>query len=293
MALDNYTGKYTGAGQTIVVIDTGISNNYTNNNVVYSYDFADKDSNAVNAGGNHGGQVANVAQQIAADVKIIHLKVFANGSSNAYNSDIEDALQWVVDNADTYGITAVNMSLGADNAQTPVTWQGSDEYQALDDKGVIVTVSSGNSNTSYDVDGVNYLSSSESVLSVSAVNKSGDFTTFSQNHENLTDIAALGQDVNVIDDKGSSYLISGTSFSAPIIAAAAAIIQEAATVLLGHKITDEEFLDLIQKTGDKITGYALHSGGSSNTGSLTYTQSNKPGMNVALELNVDDNSIAT
>lgn len=72
MALDNYTGKYTGAGQTIVVIDQGVSSSYTNSNVVYSYDFADNDSNATNTSGHHGGQVANVAQQVASGVKIIH-----------------------------------------------------------------------------------------------------------------------------------------------------------------------------------------------------------------------------
>lgn len=52
--LDNYTGKYTGTGQTIVVIDQGISTKYTNSNVVYSYGFADEDGDATNAGGDHG-----------------------------------------------------------------------------------------------------------------------------------------------------------------------------------------------------------------------------------------------
>jgi len=210
MALDNYTGKYTGAGQTIVVIDTGISNNYTNNNVVYSYDFADNDSDAMSVNSNHGGQVANVAQQIASDVKIIHLKVFSDGSFGAYNSVIEKALQWVVENVDTYDITAVNLSVGSKNVQTPTTWRGSDEYQTLDDKGVIVTVASGNSKAYYDIDGVNHLSSSESVLSVSAVNKSGELATFAQNHKDLTDIAALGESINIIDDKGGSHVISGS-----------------------------------------------------------------------------------
>ncbi|RUA05556.1 MAG: hypothetical protein DSY43_04280, partial [Gammaproteobacteria bacterium] len=260
MALDNYTGKYTGAGQTIVIIDQGISTSYTNSNVVYSYDFADNDSNAVNSGGNHGGMVANVAQQVASGVKIIHLKVFSDGSSGAYFSDIEEALQWVVNNTNTYNITAVNMSLAYGNAQTPSVWLGSDEYQALDDKGVIVTVASGNSKASYATDGVNCLSSSESVISVSATDINGDFTNFSQQHKDLTDVASLGKNVNVIDDSGVVHSISGTSFSAPTIAGAAAILQEAAIDLLGHKLTDEEFLDLIQKTGDKVTNYTINDG---------------------------------
>ncbi|WXU00755.1 MAG: hypothetical protein Ctma_1484 [Catillopecten margaritatus gill symbiont] len=258
MALDNYTGKYTGAGQTIVVIDQGVSSSYTNSNVVYSYDFADNDSNATNTSGHHGGQVANVAQQVASGVKIIHLKVFSDGASHTSLSNIEKALQWVVNNTDTYNITAVNLSLGSGNVQTPTTWSGSDEYQTLDDKGVVVTVASGNSAQVYPADGVNILASSDSVISVSATNSKGDFTGFSQNHKDLTDVAALGKDVAVIDNNGTMHSISGTSFSAPIIAAASAILQEAAIDLLGHKLTDEEILDLIQKTGDKITGYTIN-----------------------------------
>ncbi|NYT28724.1 MAG: hypothetical protein H0A76_13270, partial [Candidatus Thiodubiliella endoseptemdiera] len=191
MELDNYTGKYTGAGQTIVVIDQGISTSYTNSNVVYSYDFAGNDNDAINSGGNHGGQVANVAQNVASGVKIIHLKVFSDGSSVAYSSDIEEALQWVVANTDAYNITAVNLSLGSGNVQTPTTWSGSDEYQALDDKGVIVTVASGNSKASYSYDGVNYMAS-ESVISVSATN--GMVFSVSAQHKDLTDVC-LGKNI--------------------------------------------------------------------------------------------------
>ncbi len=271
MELDNYTGKYTGAGQTIVVIDQGISTSYTNSNVVYSYDFADNDNDAINSGGNHGGQVANVAQNVASGVKIIHLKVFSDGSSGAYNSDIEEALQWVVANTDAYSITAVNLSLGLGNVQTPTTWLGSDEYQALDDKGVIVTVASGNSKASYSCDGVNLLASSESVISVSATNADGEFTSFSQQHKDLTDVAALGENINVIDNNGIAHSISGTSFSAPTIAGSAAVLQEAAIDLLGHKLTDEEFLDLIQKTGDKVGGYTINEGATTATTDTTTT----------------------
>ncbi len=271
MELDNYTGKYTGAGQTIVIIDQGISTSYTNSNVVYSYDFADNDNDAINSGGNHGGQVANVAQNVASGVKIIHLKVFSDGSSGAYNSDIEEALQWVVANTDAYSITAVNLSLGLGNVQTPTTWLGSDEYQALDDKGVIVTVASGNSKASYSCDGVNYMASSESVISVSATNENGEFTSFSQQHKDLTDVAALGKNINVIDNNGIAHSISGTSFSAPTIAGSAAVLQEAAMDLLGHQLTDEEFLDLIQKTGDKVGGYTINEGATTTTTNTTTT----------------------
>ncbi|ORU91077.1 MAG: hypothetical protein A6F72_00730 [Cycloclasticus sp. symbiont of Poecilosclerida sp. N] len=260
--LSNYKGSYTGSGQTIVIIDTGSSSNYQNENVVYSYDFADNDGDASNTGVNHGGIVANVAQQVASGINIIHLKVFEDGAQLAHSSAMEKALQWVVDNTDKYNIVAVNLSLASGNVQTPETWAGSDEYKALDDKGVVITVASGNKAQSYDVDGVNYLASSDSVFAVSAVNSGGKFTWFSQQHKSLTDIAALGKDISVTDGNGVVHQVSGTSYSAPIVAATAALVQEAAINLLGHKITDEQFMDLIQKTGDKITTY--ESGGLSS-----------------------------
>ena len=256
--LSNYQGKYTGAGQTVVVIDTGLSNTYQNDNVVYSYDFANGDGDALSPDAHHGGMVAQVAQQVASDIKIIHLKVFADNSQGAYTNHIEQALQWVVANTETYNITAVNLSLGSGNVQAPTTWSGSDEYEQLDEQGVIVTVASGNSAQSYSTDGVNTLSSSESVFSVSAVNSNHEFTYFSQQHKDLTDIAALGKDVTVTKEDGSTPSVSGTSFSAPIIAATAALVQEAAIDLLGHKITDEQFMDLIQKTGDQVQNYNIN-----------------------------------
>ena len=282
--LSNYKGSYTGAGQTVVIIDTGASSNYTNSNVVYSYDFADGDSDAINSGMDHGGMVANVTQQVASGVNIIHLKVFKDGEKYTFDSQIEQALQWVVTNLKNYNIAAVNLSLGSGNVQSPTTWAGSDEYEALDDAGIIVTVASGNSAEYYNVDGVNSLSSSESVFSVSAVNSQHKFTDFSQQHKHITDIAALGKDVSVINDNGVLYNVSGTSFSAPIIAATAALVQQAAMDLLGHKITDEQFMDLIQKTGDKIT---VHN---SKTGTYTVTSDSNPFSYALAEAN--DGSIA-
>lgn len=253
--LSNYTGKYTGSEQTIVIIDAGISNNYTNN-VIYSYDFADNDEDAVNTNMDHGGQMAYIAQKIAPNIKIIHLKVIADGFVDSRNDYIERALKWVADSASMFNITAVNLSLSLGNVQKPTIWEGSDEYQLLNDKGVIVTVASGNGGELYK-DGVSILASSENIISVSAVNSNHKFADFSQQHKDLTDIAALGENINVIDDNSLVHTISGTSCSSPIIAAAAAIVQEASIELLGHKITNEEFIKLIQKTGDKITDYSV------------------------------------
>lgn len=62
------------------------------------------------------------------------------------------------------------------------------------------------------MDGVNHLSSSNSVISVSTIDKNGDFISFSQKHKDLTDIAALGKDVHVIDNNSVLHSVSGTNY---------------------------------------------------------------------------------
>ena len=127
----------------------------------------------------------------------------------------------------------------------PNSWALSDEYQKLDDLDIITTVVAGNSGQSYNTDVIHQLAASDSLIAVSAVDKHNEFTSFTQKHGELTDISALGQDVPINESS-----LSGTSFSA--VAGTAAIIQQIALEKLGHKITDEQFLDLIQKTADEV-----------------------------------------
>ena len=145
MSASNYNGVYDGSGMTVVIIDTGASKHVSNDNVVYSYDFADNDNDAYNPSYYHGGAVAQVAQDVASGINIIHLKVFGDNQGDlASIYDVEAALQWVIENSEQYNIASVNMSLGYGNVTSYTDNIYTDEYQKLDDLDIITTVAAGN-----------------------------------------------------------------------------------------------------------------------------------------------------
>ncbi|MEM9147240.1 MAG: S8/S53 family peptidase [Pseudomonadota bacterium] len=250
------TSGYTGAGQTVVVIDTGYSTLYDQSNTALSYDFYLRgDADASTTGYySHGSWVAETVLSVAPDTQIIHLKVFDDGGETAFMRDIEQALDYVIELAETTSIAAVNLSLGFDNATVQTTTRLSDEFAELDALGVMSIVAAGNMGETYD-DGVNVLAADPNVIAVSAVDESGAFADFSQTDAELTDIAALGVDVEVSAMDGTTFEVDGTSFAAPEIAGMAALMQEASLDLTGETLSDDAFLELLQGSGESVAGY--------------------------------------
>ena len=242
---------YDGSNQSIVVIDTGHNHGYKySGEIVYQYDFADKDDDTYNHKSNHGSQVAQVASKEAVGADIIHLKVFGDGKWFAGGADIEDALQWTIDNAEKYNIAAVNMSLGYGNTTKTSDTFLKDEFAKLAAKDVLTTVAAGNSYQHYG-EGVSHYSADENTIAVSATDQNGDIAYFSQRDKNLTDIFAQGQNV-AVDNVNGTHNVNGTSFAAPKIAGTVAVVQEAAEDIVGHKLSQERMVDLMQMTGTRI-----------------------------------------
>jgi hypothetical protein len=242
---------YDGSNQSIVVIDTGHNHGYKYpGEIVYQYDFADKDDDTYNAKSNHGSQVAQVASKEAAGADIIHLKVFGDGKWFAGGADIQDALQWTIDNAEKYNIAAVNMSLGYGNTTETSDTFLKDEFARLADKGVLTMTAAGNSYQHYG-EGVTHYSADENTIAVSATDQNGDIAYFSQRDKNLTDIFAQGQNV-AVDNVNGTHNVNGTSFAAPKIAGTVTVVQEAAEDIVGHKLSQERMVDLMQMTGTRL-----------------------------------------
>lgn len=257
--LDDLRAKYpalTGGGQVIAMIDTGVNYNLSQlgggfgagKKVIAGYDFVDNDADPMDTDG-HGTAVAGVIAAseyaaggktysgIAPDAKLVVLRV-AEGETGISNGTIEEALQWVIANRTKYGISVVNLSLGGgEYTADPGDQTTGDEYQTLADAGVFVTAASGNDGeTSAGNDAIAYPAADDNVFAAGSVNDSGVVSTYTQ-RGNLVDLLAPGEDITALSlTAGSFASISGTSFSSPMVAGAAALLRQAAGTIGANDI---------------------------------------------------------
>ncbi len=287
-----------GSGYTSVILDTGIDKDHpffgpdANRNrvadrIVYSYDFADKDGDASDVDG-HGSNVSSIVGSsdaaypgMAPGVRLIHLKVFSDHSGLTAFSDVERALQWVVQNVERFNIASVNMSLG-DNGfyQTHQSLYGlSDELAALATKRVIVTAAAGNDYAVSSAQGINYPAADPNVLAVGAVysHKYGSgatarrtgadrLTPFTQRTTSLWQIFAPGAPISGAGPRGGIKTQEGTSQAAPHVAGMAVLMQQLADRVLGRRLSVEEFRSLALRTGKRIIDGDDERDGVRNTG---------------------------
>ncbi|MGB3240902.1 MAG: S8 family serine peptidase, partial [Geitlerinemataceae cyanobacterium] len=206
-----------GSGYTAVIIDSGIDRDHPffGDRIVYQEDFADHDKDASDYDG-HGSNVSSIVASgdstypgVAPGANIIHLKVFPDEGGSAQDEVIQQALQWVSNNAKDYNIVSVNMSLGSGNSPTPIYGEYGDELENLAEQDVIVVAASGNDFYRYEP-GIAYPAANPNIISVGSVwdgdndfvswgSGAIDYTTdadqivsHAQRHPDLLDIFAPG-----------------------------------------------------------------------------------------------------
>ncbi|MGD1880313.1 MAG: Calx-beta domain-containing protein [Kiloniellaceae bacterium] len=307
-----------GSGYGIVIIDSGIdlddpffgadnNGDGISDRIVYQYDFADNDGNAGDVDG-HGSNVASIAASsngtytgMAPGADIIALKVFSD-SGAGYFSDIEESLQWVINNAAAYNIVSVNMSLGdSGNYNAPIGLYGiADEMSVLASMGVVVVSASGNDFYSYNsVQGVSYPSADPNSLSVGAVydgntggwyyesgaiaysSGSDRISPFSQRDDALTTVFAPGAPITGAGAGAGLETMHGTSQAAPHITGIIALAQQLAVETLGRKLTFNEISNLLASTGDLIIDGDDENDNVANTG-LTFPRVNVVSLGEAI-----------
>ncbi|MBE9216279.1 carboxypeptidase regulatory-like domain-containing protein, partial [Plectonema cf. radiosum LEGE 06105] len=261
-----------GSGFASVVIDTGIDLNHPffgadsdgdgiADRIVYQYDFADNDTDASDING-HGSHVASIIASsdstytgVAPKADIIALKVFKD-SGSGYFLDLEESLQWVIDNANTYNIASINLSLGDEqNWNTSASHYGiGDELAALAGMGIIVTSAAGNNFAKFDSkQGLAYPAADPNVIAVGAVWEDTDqIADFSQRDQTMSDVFAPGIPIEAANANGGVTTKGGTSQAAPYTAGIAVLAQQIATQELGRKLTIGEFRYLLETTSVTI-----------------------------------------
>jgi len=270
---------FSGLGQTVVVIDTGIA--YTHEalgggfgsdyRVVGGYDFAEGDTNPYDDGiaGAHGTHVAgiigaddNLAPGVAPGVDLVALRVFDDAGHGSFEL-VEEALEWVYQNRNAFEnpITTVNLSLGNElNVNSAPGWTTiEDDLARLEQTGMFITVAAGNDFEDYQQPGLSYPAASEYVVPVASVDDSGTLSYFSQRSQRV--IAAPGRAVlstvpdyvgngNGIDDDYARF--SGTSMAAPYVAGAGVLLREAYEFVGVTDIVGDDIYDLMVTTADTV-----------------------------------------
>ena len=242
-----------GVGQVVAVIDTGLDienpdfdgalwsneaeipnngidddeNGYVDD--IYGWDFVHEDPVPDDIEG-HGTHVAGTVGAraddgigvpgLAFESQLMILK-FLEGASGGRSSDGAAAVRYAVDN----GAHVINLSWGSEG----YSWSIRSAIAYANAKGVIVVAAAGNEGT--DNDEIPFYPASyglPNLISVAASDRNDRLSSFSNTGRKSVHLAAPGVDIVSAWLRGRWIYNSGTSMAAPHVAAAAAILLEAA-----------------------------------------------------------------
>ena len=147
---------------------------------------------------------------LAFGCKIINLRAFTAGG-NGEEDDVASAILYAIEN----GARIINMSWG----DVFVSRVIDDVIRYAESKGIVLVASAGNSST----DQIHYPSGFEGTISVGATNQEDNLAGFS-NFGPSVDIVAPGVDILTTAMNANYSHSNGTSFAAPFVSAAAALL---------------------------------------------------------------------
>jgi len=267
---------FTGKGATVAILDTGVDTKvvgggaFPNAKVVGGFNPTEPGSPPFDCEG-HGTSVASIVagpNGVAPDAKIVAIKVFPACEGFTYDSVILSGLDFAISNRSKFGITALNMSLGASPTGDSSTIgfcdtthpQFAGPIDAATAAGIVVTVAAGNSATSNQISSPACIASAVSVGAVYPLASPsfdwgvcsdtaivpGTPTCFSNSNTNLT-LLAPGAFWNVPTAGGDIVSFSGTSAAAPAVAGVVALVRAARPTL-----SPSTTVSLLRATGRPI-----------------------------------------
>lgn len=263
-APDAWNRGFSGAGQTIAVLDTGVDKNhiFLRNKVVSEACYSTNgsgasslcpggvaESTAPNSGlpcdasilnCRHGTHVAGIAAGnypeinlygVARDAQLISIQIFSNFSGSLYSTteDMNKGLQRVQVLSGTYNIAAINLSLGG-GENTSYCDESSpvtrDAINTLRSYGIATVIASGNDAFT---NAINFPACISAAVSVASTQDSGvavdTVSTFS-NSASFLSLLAPGSIIHSSVPGGGFAYMNGTSMAAPHVAGAWAILKQ-------------------------------------------------------------------
>ena len=208
--------KTNGEGIKIAVLDTGC--NIDNEKIVYRYDFFDE-SNSARDNANHGTSIVNIIQTIAPKSEIYIIKILDDiGLGNMANISTGLSL------ASNLNVDIVCMSLGGWKKFSKTTIKG---LQLLYKRGIMILSAVGNNNSN----DIYYPSKYNEVLSVGGLSTDLNIRWKNSNYCRETDVVALAEDVETIDNELNKTIVNGTSFANAIVVGQIALMKSVDTGL--------------------------------------------------------------
>lgn len=254
-ALTAYNAGATGRGIVVGVVDGGINTNsaeFAGRIHPDSNDFAG--SRGIKDEGGHGTAVSSViaaakndtgAHGMAFDASLLVLRTDTPGSCATDDpndpdddgcSHLSSAIAAGINQARISGARVLNISLGGDSAGSQVR----NAIASATAAGTIVVVSAGNDgNAAPDGFAAEVAASGNGLVIIAgSVGETNGISTFSNRAGTQAEhfLTALGERVRANDHEDTAFLWSGTSFSAPQISGAAALLAQAFPNLTGAQI---------------------------------------------------------
>ncbi len=251
-----------GTGVRVAVIDSGLdlaNPDLQNARIAAGYDYIGE-TTAMRDDVYHGTKVAQLiagddnglgVTGIAPRCDLVPLRCFSSSSGG----DVKTLSRAIVDAATVYQCDVINMSWGI-AGQSSVLHQAIQEAYAA---GAVLVAASGNVSSSYPQGTLIYPAAYDEVISVGSVDAQGNVASDSIQNGCVT-VCAPGKGVGLIPAGGGTESSSGTSFAAPCVSAALALVKQYAPALRGRDCVEllrERAFDIGETGRDAAYGYGL------------------------------------